>query len=103
LAKLRGDFKGNPFKAVVDLVDHEGLRLKRDITLHGIVEEMLTMQCLVGIHYIQAPMFFGSFSFDILSFLIASFSPVHGFVSSTATYGRSQPPTMGRRAWRKSL
>jgi hypothetical protein len=25
LAKLGGDFKGNPFKAMVDLVDHEGL------------------------------------------------------------------------------
>jgi hypothetical protein len=43
LAKLGGDFKGNPFKAVVDLVDHEGLRLKRDITLRGVAEKMLTM------------------------------------------------------------
>jgi hypothetical protein len=43
LAKLGGDFKGNPFKAVVDLVDHEGLQLKRDLTLQGVAEEMLTM------------------------------------------------------------
>jgi hypothetical protein len=57
LAKLGGDFKGNPFKAVVDLVDHEGLQLKRDITLRGVAEEMLTMQCLVGIHYIMASTF----------------------------------------------
>jgi predicted lipid carrier protein YhbT len=42
---------------VVDLVDHEGLLLKRDITLQGVAEEMLTMQCLVGIHYIIASMF----------------------------------------------
>jgi hypothetical protein len=51
LAKLGGDFKGNPFKAVVDLVDHEGLQLKRDITLRGVAEEMLTMQCLVRIDH----------------------------------------------------
>jgi hypothetical protein len=43
LAKLGGDFKGNPFKVVVDLVDHKGLQLKRDITLRGVAEEMLTM------------------------------------------------------------
>jgi hypothetical protein len=55
--KLGGDFKGNPFKAEVDLVDHEGLRLKQNITLRGVVEEMLTMQCLVGIHHIIASMF----------------------------------------------
>jgi hypothetical protein len=58
LAKLGGNFKGNPFKAVVDLINHEGLHLKRDITLQGVAEEMLTMQCLVGIHYIPAPTFF---------------------------------------------
>jgi hypothetical protein len=51
LAKLGGDFKSNPFKAVVDVIDHEGLRLKRDITLRGVAEEMLTMQCLVSFHY----------------------------------------------------
>jgi hypothetical protein len=51
LAKLGGDFKGNPFKAVVDLVDHDGLRLKRDITLRGVAEEMLTMQCLVSVDH----------------------------------------------------
>jgi hypothetical protein len=62
LAKLGGDFKGIPFKAVVDLVDHEGLRLKRDITLRGVAEEMLTMQCLVGIHHTSIPMLYGSFS-----------------------------------------
>jgi hypothetical protein len=51
LAKLGGDFKSNPFKVVVDVVDHEGLRLKRNITLRGVAEEMLTMQCLVSFHY----------------------------------------------------
>jgi hypothetical protein len=29
LAKLRGNLKGNPFKAMVDLVDHEKLQLKK--------------------------------------------------------------------------
>jgi hypothetical protein len=61
LAKLGGDFKSNPFKAVVDLVDHEGLRLKRDITLHGVAEEMLTMQCLVSIDRTSILMLSGSF------------------------------------------
>jgi hypothetical protein len=48
LAKLGGEFKSNPFKAMVDLVDHDGLQLKRDITLRGVAEEMLTTQCLVN-------------------------------------------------------
>jgi hypothetical protein len=61
LAKLGGDFKGNPFKAVVDLVDHEGLQLKRDITLRGVAEEMLTMQCLVSIDHTSILMLSGSF------------------------------------------
>jgi hypothetical protein len=61
LAKLGGDFKSNPFKAVVDLVDHEGLQLKRDITLRGVAEEMLTMQCLVSINQASIPTLFGSF------------------------------------------
>jgi hypothetical protein len=43
LAKLGGDFKGNPFKVVVDLVYYEGLQLKQDITLRGVAEEMLTI------------------------------------------------------------
>jgi hypothetical protein len=51
LAKLGGDFKSNPFKAMVDLVDHDGLRLKWYITLRGVVEEMLTMQCLVSVDH----------------------------------------------------
>jgi hypothetical protein len=51
LAKLGGEFKSNPFKAVVDLVDHDGLQLKRDITLRGVAEEMLTMQCLVNVDH----------------------------------------------------
>jgi hypothetical protein len=61
LAKLGGYFKSNPFKAMVDLVDHEGLRLKRDITLRGVAEEMLTMQCLVSIDRTSILMLSGSF------------------------------------------
>jgi hypothetical protein len=44
LVKIRGDLKGNPFKAVVDLVDHEKLQLRDcDISARGMAEEMLTM------------------------------------------------------------
>jgi hypothetical protein len=50
LAKLGGDLKGNPLKAMVDLVDHENLQLKkRDVSTRGMVEEMLTMHFLVRI------------------------------------------------------
>jgi hypothetical protein len=49
LAQIGGDLKGNPFKAVVDLIDHEKLQMKRDISARGMAEEMLTMQCLVSI------------------------------------------------------
>jgi hypothetical protein len=49
LAKIEGDLKGNPFKAVVDLVDHEKLQLKnRDVSARGMAEEMLTMHFLVS-------------------------------------------------------
>jgi hypothetical protein len=49
LAKLGGDLKGNPFKAMVDLVDHNKLQLKkRDISARGMAEEMLTMHFLVS-------------------------------------------------------
>ena len=43
LAKLDGDLKGNPFKAVLDLIDHDKLQMKRDIFARGMVEEMLTL------------------------------------------------------------
>jgi hypothetical protein len=49
LAQIGEDLKGNPFKAVVDLIDHEKLQMKWDISARGIAEEMLTMQCLVSI------------------------------------------------------
>jgi hypothetical protein len=35
--------KGNPFKAVVDLVDHDKLQMKHDVSTRGMAEEMLTM------------------------------------------------------------
>jgi hypothetical protein len=43
LAKLGRDLKGNPFKVVVDLVDHEKLQMKCDVLAQGMSEEMLTM------------------------------------------------------------
>jgi hypothetical protein len=49
LARLGGDLKGNPFKAVVDLVDHEKFQMKRDTSVQGMAEEMLTFQFLVNV------------------------------------------------------
>jgi hypothetical protein len=49
LAKIEGDLKGNPFKAVVDLVDQETLQLKNhDVSARGMAKEMLTMHFLVS-------------------------------------------------------
>jgi hypothetical protein len=49
LAKIGGDLRGNPFKAVVDLVDHENLHLtNQDDSARGMAEEMLTLQLLVS-------------------------------------------------------
>jgi hypothetical protein len=49
LAKIGGDLKGNPFKDMVNLVDHEKLQLKKlDVSARGMAEEMLTMQFLVS-------------------------------------------------------
>ena len=49
LAKLGGDLKGNPFKAMVDLIDHEKLQMKCDISARGVVEEMLSFQFFVSV------------------------------------------------------
>ena len=48
LAKLGRDLKGNPFKAVLDLIDHDKLQMKRDISARGMAKEMLTLQFLVS-------------------------------------------------------
>jgi hypothetical protein len=78
LAKLGGEFKSNPFKAVVDLVDHDGLQLKRNITLRGVAEEMLTMQCLVNVdHALNL-----SFRIFLTSCLLCS----QAFLRSTVLY-----------------
>jgi hypothetical protein len=79
LAKLGGEFKGNPFKAVVDLVDHDGLQLKRDITLRGVAEEMLTAQCLVSVEHAFA---LSSRIFSLKSRLLCS----QAFLRSTVLY-----------------
>ena len=49
LAKLGGDLKGNPFKAVVDLIDHKKLQMKRDISTLGMAEEMLSFQFFASV------------------------------------------------------
>ena len=41
--------KSNSFKAVVDLIDHEKLQMKRDISACGMTEEMLSFQFLVSV------------------------------------------------------
>ena len=48
MAKLGGDLKDNPFKAVLDLIDHDKLQMKHDISARGMAEEMLTFQFLVS-------------------------------------------------------
>jgi hypothetical protein len=55
MAKLGGDLKGNPFKAVVDLVDHEKLQLKRDVSARSMAEEMLSMHFLVSTPTLGCP------------------------------------------------
>jgi hypothetical protein len=79
LAKLGGDLKGNPFKAVVDLVDHEKLQMKHDVSARGMVEEMLTMQFLVSI----LPCLL---SFFVLISRLTLFSRSQGFLRSTLLY-----------------
>ena len=41
--------KGNPFKAVVDLIDHEKLQMKCDISARGMAKEMLSFQFFVSV------------------------------------------------------
>jgi hypothetical protein len=79
LAKLGGEFKSNPFKAVVDLVDHDGLQLKRDISLRGVAEEMLTAQCLVNVEHALA---LSSQIFSLTSYLLC----LQAFLRSTVLY-----------------
>jgi hypothetical protein len=101
LAKLGGDFKSNPFKAVVDLVDHEGLRLKRDITLRGVAEEMLTMQCLVSVdHASNLPLRISLFFFHRVCFACRLSS---GPQSSTAICGRFRLPIVSRRTYKEGF
>jgi hypothetical protein len=72
LARLRGDLKGNPFKAVVDLVNHENLQLKElDVSAQGMAEEMLSLHFLVS-----SPMF-GYPSYNVCSDLMPH-SPLVG-------------------------
>ena len=49
LAKLGRDLKGNPFKAMVDLIDYEKLKMKHDVSAQGMAEEMLSFQFLVSV------------------------------------------------------
>jgi myosin heavy subunit len=64
---------------VVDLVDHDGLQLKRDITLRGVAEEMLTAQCLVRVEHAFA---LSSRIFSLTSCLLC----LQAFLRSTVLY-----------------
>jgi hypothetical protein len=63
LAKLGRDLKGNLFKEVVDLVDHNKLQINRDVSAQGMAEEMLTMQFLVKCSIFRLLSFLCSFPF----------------------------------------
>jgi hypothetical protein len=68
LAKLRRDLKGNPFKAVVDLVDHEKFQIKCDKSARGIAEEMLTFQFLVSVLAFRFLSIYNHFPSNVLFF-----------------------------------
>jgi hypothetical protein len=76
LAKLEGDLKGNPFKAVVDLVDHDKLHLKKhDISARGMAEEMLIMHFLVRIPTLCCHTY-STYDYLILYFLLVGLPQV---------------------------
>ena len=41
LARLGGDLKGNPFKAVAELIDHNKLQMECDVSANDMAEDML--------------------------------------------------------------
>jgi hypothetical protein len=49
LARLGGELKGNPFKAVADLIPHEELKMKHDVPVRGMAENMLHFQACVSV------------------------------------------------------
>jgi hypothetical protein len=49
LARLKGDLKGKPFKAVVDLIPHGDMKMKRDISAQGMGENMIYFHMCVSI------------------------------------------------------
>jgi hypothetical protein len=80
LAKLRGDLEGNPFKAMVDLIDHEKLQMKRDVSAQGMAEEMLSFQFLVSV------IAFAFFSFHSDFLYNTVFLQLQGFLRSLLIY-----------------
>jgi hypothetical protein len=44
LARVGGDLKGNPFKAMVDLIPHEDMKMECDAFVRGMAENMLHFQ-----------------------------------------------------------
>ena len=65
--------KGNPFKAVVDLIDHKKLQMKRDIFARGMVEEMLSFQFFVSVFILAFFSFHHDFWYNAMLFQLQDF------------------------------
>ena len=48
LARLEGDLKGNPFKALAELIDHDKLQMERDVSTNGMAKEILFFQICIS-------------------------------------------------------
>jgi hypothetical protein len=90
LARLGGDLKGNPFKSVVDLIPHEDMKMKRDVSARGMAESMLHFQICVNVLDFQ---FVSFVIYCFLSFdpILSIHRPLSNHCSSTATSARFQP------------
>ena len=49
LAKLKGDFKGNPFQVLLDLIPHEKLKMEHNIPAQGMAEQMMYFKLYVSV------------------------------------------------------
>ena len=68
LAKFGGDLKGNPFQALVDLIPHEDLKMKHDISAQGIAEQMVYFQFFASTLLLSFLLLFFMFLLNKFSF-----------------------------------
>ena len=60
--------KGNPFKAVAELIDHDKLQMERDVSANSMAEEMLFFQiCISHLIYLLPFAFYNLGFLDIVS------------------------------------